>query len=171
MEIKVAAISEYTLVEALYYAIIEQKDSLIGWEKDVYPSKESLIQFIKEKELLLGIENNEIVAAMVLNHACNKEYQEVEWTTEAKNHEVIIVHMLGVHPRFKGKGYAKQMIYQAIDYARKNNQKAIRLDVLEGNIPAENLYTGLGFRYIDSKEMFYEDTGWTNFKLYEYNLS
>lgn len=46
--------------------------------------------------------------------------------------------------------------------------KAIRLDVLEGNIPAENLYRGFGFQYMATLEMCYEDTGWINFKLYEY---
>ena len=36
--------------------------------------------------------------------------------------------------------------------------KAVRLDVLKGNVPAEMLYTGLGFAFVDSIQMFYEDT-------------
>ncbi len=48
--------------------------------------------------------------------------------------------------------------------------KAIRLDVLKGNLPAEKLYSGLGFRYLHTLNMFYEDTGWTDYELYEYTL-
>ena len=46
----------------------------------------------------------------------------------------------------------------------------MRLDVLEGNVPAERLYEGFGFRYLATMPMFYEDTGWTNYELYEYPL-
>ncbi|HJC20253.1 MAG TPA: hypothetical protein H9707_00620 [Candidatus Butyricicoccus avicola] len=46
----------------------------------------------------------------------------------------------------------------------------MRLDVLAGNIPAERLYVGQGFRYVDTVEMFYADTGRTAFRLYEYAL-
>ena len=38
------------------------------------------------------------------------------------------------------------------------------------NMPAEKLYVKHGFRYIDTVQMFYEDTGWTNFKVYEYRF-
>ena len=50
------------------------------------------------------------------------------------------------------------------------DQKVIRLDVLAGNVPAEKLYTGLGFKYMDTLRMYYEDTGWTDYELYEYVL-
>lgn len=46
--------------------------------------------------------------------------------------------------------------------------KTIRLDVLEGNIPAERAYLKMGFQYLDTIQMFYEDTGWTNYKAFEY---
>jgi ribosomal protein S18 acetylase RimI-like enzyme len=58
----------------------------------------------------------------------------------------------------------------AIDYASANNCKVIRLDVLNGNRNAERLYRSMGFQYVHTLPMFYEDTGWTNFDLYEYLL-
>ncbi len=48
------------------------------------------------------------------------------------------------------------------------NIKTIRLDVLEGNLPAEKAYMKSGFRYITTLKMYYEDTGWTNYKVFEY---
>ena len=47
---------------------------------------------------------------------------------------------------------------------------ALRLDVLGGNVPAERLYTGQGFTYRGTVRMFYDDTGWTDYGLYEYLL-
>ena len=61
---------------------------------------------------------------------------------------------------------------EALRAVEQANQERIdreeRLDVLEGNTPAERLYTGFGFRYMATLKMYYEDTGWTNFMLYEY---
>ena len=58
----------------------------------------------------------------------------------------------------------------AIDVARTQRQKAIHLDVLAGNVPAERLYPALGFVYLGTIPMFYEDTGWTDYGLYELRL-
>jgi len=46
----------------------------------------------------------------------------------------------------------------------------LRLDVLSGNLPAEKLYLGLGFYRVSGARMFYPDTGWTEFDLYEFDL-
>ena len=50
----------------------------------------------------------------------------------------------------------------------EKNITAIRLDVLGGNIPAEKAYTRMGFVYRGTINMFYEDTGWTGYRLFEY---
>ena len=62
------------------------------------------------------------------------------------------------------------MVKFAIEKARTEQQKALRLDVFKGNVPAEKLYAGLGFQYLHTLQMLYEDTGWTDFKLYEYKI-
>ena len=33
-----------------------------------------------------------------------------------------------------------------------------------------DLYLGMGFQYLNKVQMYYEDTGWTAFRLYEYVL-
>lgn len=43
-------------------------------------------------------------------------------------------------------------------------------DVLGGNVPAERLYIGQGFARRGTVRMFYADTGWTDYGLYEYLL-
>ena len=99
-----------------------------------------------------------------------KGYAKAQWSIYAEPEEVAIIHILCVHPRHAGCGYAKQLLDWAISHAKRQGKKAIRLDVLQGNLPAERLYRGKGFQYIDTIRMFYEDTGWTDFGLYEYPL-
>ena len=46
--------------------------------------------------------------------------------------------------------------------------KLMRLDILKCNLPAEKLYPACGFQCVDTVTMYYEDTGWTDFEMYEY---
>ncbi|QQB18031.1 hypothetical protein [Veillonella parvula] len=55
-------------------------------------------------------------------------------------------------------------------YAKENKQKSIRLDVLKGNVPAEKLYSSMSFKYICTLPMYYEDTGLTDYEIYELSL-
>ena len=82
----------------------------------------------------------------------------------------MVIHALGVHPRFGGKGLGARMVEAAIAIARESGIKAIRLDVLEGNEPARRIYLACGFESITSVQMFYENTGLANFELFELAL-
>lgn len=173
MIIKKTNPEQYPMVRAFYHSLI---DGIVdfpynaGWKKDIYPSPDYLIKTISNGELYIAIENDEIIAAMILNHECNEGYNEFQWPTDAEESEITVIHALGVHPSQMGKGYAKKMVKFVIETAKNNNQKVIRLDVLKGNVPAEKLYMGLGFEYLHTLSMFYEDTGWTDYELYEYRL-
>ena len=92
---------------------------------------------------------------MVVNHECNEAYKGLQWPTAAEEDEISVIHALGVHPSQCRKGYASGMVKYAIETARDNHQKVIRLDVLKGNIAAEKLYGSLGF----SRRYLYNRTG------------
>lgn len=174
MNIIKAKTNQYEAVRSFYHSLIDgMKGSpyAIGWEKDIYPAPDFLKDSIENGELYICTEDNQMVGAMVLNHQCNDGYSKFQWQTEASADEILIIHALGVHPAHSGKGYAKAMVKKAFEVAANTSQKALRLDVLGGNVPAERLYTGLGFRYMDTLQMYYEDTGWTDYELYEYVLN
>lgn len=173
MIIRAAQLSEFQEVRAFYHAIIDGiGDSAIsaGWKKDVYPAPEFLHESIRAGELFIAEEDDSIVGAMVLNHQGNESYKSFRWPTEASDGEVTVIHALGVHPSYTRRGFAKQMVRFALDRARAQRQKTVRLDVLKGNLYAEKLYAGMGFRYLHTLPMYYEDTGWTDYELYEYPL-
>ena len=173
MIIRQAAMGEYPAVRAFYHAIIDAVTdplSSVQWIKDVYPSPEFLIASIEAGDLYVAAEKDSVIASMVLNHQCNEGYRKFKWPTEAEENEVTVIHALGVHPSYTRKGCGRQMIQFAVEEARKNSQKALRLDVRKGNIAAEGLYASMGFQKLYTLPMFYEDTGWTDFELYEYQL-
>lgn len=173
MDIFKATADQYQNVRGFYHRVIDGIAEMTygaGWIKDVYPSPEFLRESIDNSELFIATEGEKIVAAMVLNHSGNESYREYSWPTAAADFEVTVIHALGVAPEKAGTGYGRKMVEFAIDTARLNRQKVIRLDVLKGNVPAERLYPGIGFRYLHTLPMYYADTGWTDFELYEYVL-
>ena len=76
------------------------------------------------------------------------------------------------HPKWQKDIYpAPESLKSAIDLAKTSGMKAIRLDVLKGNVPAERLYESSGFRYVDTLQLYYEDTGRVDFELYEFEVN
>ena len=164
---------QFQPVRALYHAVIDgvgDSTDSVGWKKDIYPSPDFLKDSIDNGELYIATEGETIIGAFVMNHRYNEEYKTFQWPTKAEDAEITVIHALGVHPACTGKGIARHMVQFAVDFAREHQQKVIRLDVLKGNLRAEKLYTGMGFQYLYTLPMYYEDTGWTEFQLYEYRL-
>ncbi len=164
---------QFQAVRAFYHAVIDevgQSRNSVGWKKDIYPSPEYLDQSIRAGELFIATESETIVGAMILNHQANAEYRKVRWITTANEADVTVIHALGVHPFFQRQGYARQMVRFAVEYARSQQQKTVRLDVLKRNVAAGKLYAGMGFQVLCTLPMFYDDTGWADFQLYEYPL-
>lgn len=173
MDIRLAKKQEFGVVRHFYHSLIDAMEHAQykpGWEKEVYPSDADLKRASASGELYIGLKNEQIISAMIVNHEANDGYIKVIWPTDASPEEVMVIHALGVHPDFSGRGFAKELVANALSIAKEQHQKAVRLDVLAGNIPAERLYVSMGFRYIDTLQMYYEDTGWTQFKLFEYPL-
>ncbi len=170
MEIKAATLEDYPRVRDFYYSLIdamEEAEYKPGWERDVYPTREFLLDSIENSQLFYMELEEGIAACMVVNNKYNDGYKKVRWSVEAADDELFVVHALGVHPAYGGRGFAKMMVKYVIDLARKNKIKTIRLDVLGGNVPAERAYTKMGFQYLETLKMFYEDTGWTDYMVYE----
>ena len=170
-QIQALAPCDFHEVQSFYWTLIEQMQDVEfhpGWEKGVYPADAFLKESLAAGELYALRADGKIIAAMVLNHQCNDGYNGTKWNVEAAVDEITVIHALGVLPQVHGQGVAPQMVEAAIQIARAKQQKAIRLDVLGGNIPALKLYEKFGFQYHRTVQMFYEDTGWTEYKIYEF---
>ncbi len=168
-EIRQAREDEAEKVIEFYYSVIDlfhERGTGVKWEKDVYPTRTDLSSAVKNGEMHIGLSDERIVCAFRMTG--NVElYNGVTWPTEAAPYEVRVLHLLTVHPDLSGMGLAKSMVTYAADLSRKEGCRVIRLDVLKDNIPAEKLYLKCGFRFVTEQKIFYEDTGLTDFRMFE----
>ena len=174
IEVRRAETAEYGNVERFYRELIDSmRDSEYkpDWEMGVYPTVRMLKDAITRQTLYLAYLGSNLVGAMVLNHDCESAYENVKWHINANRDEVMVIHLLGVSPAHQGKGVASQMVSNAIEICVKSKMKAMRLDVLLKNKPAAKLYLSMGFQYVDSVQLYYEDTGLADFQLYELVLN
>ncbi len=173
MIINKTSTEDFQEVRSFYHSLIDSFQNLPYhpmWKKDIYPSTDDIQIAIEEGTLFIGLVDSRIVGAMVVNQKCNESYQKATWLTELEQDAFMVIHMLGVHSDFAGRGFAGELVTYAIKHAREAGMKAIRIDVLEGNLPANQLYEAFDFQYVDTVSMFYEDTGWEKFRLYELML-
>ncbi len=173
MELICATPSDYEAIRDFYYDLIdamEHYEYSALWQKDTYPSQEFLKNAIHNHEVYIARDErvDAIMVCMVVNHSYNEGYKKVRWSIDASDDELLVIHTLGVGDSYAGRGLAKQAVTAVINMAREQGIKTIRMDVLEHHMPAQRAYEKIGFRCAETVNMFYEDTGWTNFKMYEY---
>lgn len=176
LEVRMARSEESDAVIRFYYDLIEamesisEKDGKPGWQKGIYPSESFICESIERHTLWIGMKGGRIAAAMVLNQDCADAYGRVKWQVEAEPGEMAVIHAFGVAASCQRQGVARDMLSHIIRLCGQENRKAIRLDVLRRNYPAIRLYEAAGFVRVDMVKLFYEDTGLTEFYLYEYVL-
>ncbi len=173
MNLRIASVDEFEKIRVFYHYITDWLDTVPygpGWKKDIYPSPEELTDALNKQQLWVYETNCEYAGAMIINSDSNDGYSQVNWNVDAHDNEITLIHALGVKPEYQGRGIASEMVQHAINLAKSQRHKALRLDVLEGNLPAEKLYPKHGFVYVETVEMFYEDTGLANYELFELPL-
>ncbi len=169
-----ANLNDFERIKNFYWDLIDEmqdQNDVIGWKKGVYPTDAFLQDSLRRGELFTLEEGGQLYACAVLNSASNEGYAGIPWHLNCRDDEVLIPHALGVRPAQQGKGIGRRIVEEILQYAKGAGKKAVRLDILGKNAAAEKLYTKCGFQFVQAKTMFYEDTGWTEFKMYEYDLS
>lgn len=168
-----ARTEEIGRIMAFYAEVIEAQEKAdfeLYWRKDGYPSREMIETSIQRGEFYVEAEEAEIAGGMILNHIANEDYKKGNWKVEAEPEETAVIHALAVAPEQRRKGTALLMLKQVVEICRKQKDKAIRLDVLAGNLAAAKLYEKAGFRLVSKISMTYKETGKEMFGLYEYEL-
>lgn len=167
---------EFTDIQHFYWRVIDDihKNNVnhenLGWEKGVYPSDDFLKTSLQVGNLYILKDNNALCACVILNSEWNEGYNDCPWSIHCDASELLVPHALAVDPQMQGKGIGKLVVNEIVELARTEHKKAVRLDVLGACKAAERLYTSCGFQFVKAKDMYYEDTGWTEYKMFELNL-
>lgn len=173
MFIREATVNDLEELNAFYIRmneVINVRSEKYNPDNPVFPSKEMIIEAISTHGQFVGIEDNRIVIACIVNHNCAPAYEQVKWPVHLEKNEFYILHALRVLPEYERRGYAKMMLEFLYQIAKEREQKALRLDVLEGyNVDA--FYRSCGFMYIDTIDILYDDIGcFQKFRLFEKQL-
>lgn len=170
---RVAEIADFPAIRAFYNQLIDdlsQKEYHPMWDKEGHPADAYLRQAIEGHELLIVECEGDVVAALVVNGEANDGYKSVPWKVDASEGEFIIVHAFGVSSRHQGKGLGSAIMRAVMQQARAEGKKAIRLDLIDHNLPTGQVYVKLGFQPVAQVELYYAEVGWQTFHMFEYAL-
>ena len=121
------------------------------WVYGVYPSKDDFMEYIDNKNLYLLLEDHVLVGSFTIT----------------KEEKAYALHLFTIHPEYRGRGLALEGLNKIFEIVKELGGTKLQLDVIKGNLPAENLYLKAGFEYLCEKEVFYEDTGRLDMKFFE----
>lgn len=173
MELVRAKLEDLDAIAGLYDDVIDKTENMhlhARWKKGLHPTTAGIREYIAQGAMYLYMDDEKIAGAMAITTGQGEDYRKISWGICAEDDETAVVHILGVNPEYQGKGVAKRMMDASIRLARDGGKKALRLDALATNTPAQRLYLSKGFAYRGKQNLYAENTGWTDFYFYEYIL-
>ena len=165
---------DFAVVREKYIEVIEHTRDMnihARWIYGQHPTDAMIQSYIDRQEMYLFMDGQNVAGMTGLTMYQGEEYHGVIWSQRLKDDEVASLHILAVAPEYQGKGVSKRMMEAINSLAMEKGKKAIRLDTLASNIPAQHMYEKLGFAYRGKLNLYAENTGWTDFLYYELPIS
>lgn len=130
-----AAILSWTRDEKAFY---QWSAGVLG----TYPITEDDFAFVENLDAFTAYDDDGIVGFFTLR--------------KPSEQNILRIGFVIVDPDKRGKGYGKQMMKLAVDYAFERGAEAVSLGVFENNLPAYYCYKAAGFEdvVLDETEMY-----------------
>lgn len=143
-----AASDDLDTIRSIYWELLDSSEeyaSILRWKKDIYPADEDWLSYIAKGEMHLIWDECNLIGAVALAKSQPEDYRKVRWTVDARDDEVAVAHLLAIRPQYQGQGYATAVLQELVKLAKKLGKKALRLDAIGTNKPAQRLYDKFGF--------------------------
>ncbi len=119
-----------------------QKKGFDFWDR-FYPTKQDF-----EKDISLGnhysfFNSEGLIGCVTVDEEMSVEYLKGEWVYQ----DFKVIHKLMIDPSRQGKGYSKTGMVLIENMLKEMGIESIRLSVYINNIPANNLYKKLNFKF------------------------
>ncbi len=146
MEFRLAELSDLDTVSTLFRLAVEKmiQERVFQWD-EIYPDVQTLKNDILQKEMFVGVEENQIVSVYVLNTQSDPEYQSGVWQIP-ENYKII--HRLCIRPDFQNQGLAVQTMLHIEKTLKAEKFAAVRLDAFVHNPAALHLYQKLSYQIV-----------------------
>lgn len=161
---------DFETVKAKYIDVIENTPGMkqhARWVYGQHPTDELLKSYIDSGEMYLLMDEERIAGMVSVVMHQGQDYEKILWAENLANDQVATLHLLAVCPDYRGMALGSKILEEAIGLAIENGKKALRLDALKSNLPAQRMYKRAGFSYRGKQYLFAENTGWTDFLYYE----
>lgn len=176
IEIRTIECADLELVYDLYDEIVDSLDTppnYSGWKRGVYPTHEVAYHGVVTQTLYgaFSKETGELVGSVILQFGFDEPFNVCGWE-RLQPHEVLAIKTLVARPSYTKGKVAQSLIAFAERFAGQHTGcKALRLNTSGQNVPANYIYTRLGFKRYYATLMPYEGlemSHWTN--VYEKRL-
>lgn len=158
--VRIARRDEFESTASFYDEMVDDiKHSAFDplWDRKTHPSDEFLRGALESGRLIVCECDEELAGALVMDHHGAVGYETAPWGVKTRDDEASVIHVLCTLPRFQGKGIARTLLRGALDIARANGQRCVRLDILPDNAPARSLYESEGFVRVCKTMLHYPD--------------
>lgn len=123
------------------------------FKKGVYPTRKDAEKAISAGSLYVYERAGSIAGSIIIDKVQPTEYAGIVWGQTLIDDEVMVIHLLMVRPSMAGNGIASSLVRYAMEMAKNNSCKVLRLDTGSQNIPAVTLYKKLGFQIVSIASM------------------
>lgn len=147
--IRLAKEKDIDRINEIYSKIHDEEENgvgVTGWDREVYPTKETALNAINKGEMYVEVDEGIIVASAIFNQEQVPEYKDCDWLYRALDDEIMVIHTLVVDPDLKGKGYGKDFVKFYEEYALSKDCGYLRMDTGVNNKIARTFYKNMGFR-------------------------
>lgn len=141
--------TDLSAVAAIYDAIHDQElqgTLTIGWQKGVYPTRQTAQSALERGDLFVAKEGGEVLASAIINHVQMDAYAQANWQMQAADSEVLVLHTLTVSPGAMHRGLGRAFVAFYEELARQKGCRCLRMDTNARNTRARAFYAALGFR-------------------------
>lgn len=169
MKLVKAAEQDFERITQFYRNVIAHTEHMAKYARWVYgqhPTDEMIQGYIRSGAMYYCEKDGAILSAVAVTQQ-GEDYHGAAWSCALGDDAVSVVHLLCVAPEYQKQGLARKTMELVTELSREMNKKAVRLDALACNTPAQRLYESLGFQKRDQRRWYADNVGWTDFFLYE----
>lgn len=169
--------NDFDRLEKFYNFVIDNTETMAKccrWIYGLHPRADMIMDYIKEGAMYYTEEDGKMLSAVAVTPYQSEDYRTVKWAEglkELANDEVVTVHILAVNPDYQKQGIAASTMEAVKLLAGEMEKKAVRLDALDTNYPAQRLYESLGYERRDVKNWYAANLGLADFIVYELVLT
>ena len=160
MIVRIGEPSDFGALSAFYDEVVEANSGTpfdVHWNRKVHPSDREILDALRDGSMYMGLLDDEVVAASIVNDVFATGYDTVLWVFGAEPGKILCIHLFATKPSLQGQGLGRKFLQAIIDDTRKRGFQVLRLDAFQHNTPACALYEKMGFQYRGVADLVYED--------------